>query len=130
MLQLAMDSKYLKSIIHSNYSSLLAGISLEKSAKYSPAATIIIKPERLAHCWTYSSHGYIALAGLNRSQDVMKTIVFLHLQYNFTQSHLALSGNWGQVHYYSSCPIVNVLCKHAYKIHYIKIKLFLKVSHQ
>ena len=79
MLQLAMNSKCLKYVVHSHYSSLLVGISLEKSSasprqNYSATATITVKPERLAHCcvgqdllypWMY----YTSWCVLHRRQD-------------------------------------------------------------
>ena len=47
LLQLAMNSQCLKSVIHSHYSSLLAGISLDKSS--TSCQKQLIKPEHLAH---------------------------------------------------------------------------------
>ena len=86
MLQLGMSPKYLKFIIHSNYStsSLLALEKLSTSYQNGPVTgTIIIKPEHLATL--------LCRARLTLSMDITeaKTIIFLHLlQYNFTQGHL------------------------------------------
>ena len=79
MLQLAMYSKYPKSVAHSHYSSLLAGISLKKSGASgtkngSATATITIKPERLAHLCVeqallYPWMCFTSWFELHRSQD-------------------------------------------------------------
>ena len=76
MPQLAMNSKCLKYVLHSHYSSLLAGISLEKSSasRDSATATITIKPERLAHLCVeqallYPRMCYNSWFELHRSQD-------------------------------------------------------------
>ena len=78
MLQLAMNSKCLKYVVHSHYSSLLAGILLENrvppAKNYSATATITVKPERLAdscvgqdllYSWMY----YTSWCVLHRRQD-------------------------------------------------------------
>ena len=70
----------------------------------SVTATIMVKPECLAHCSVEQDFLYplIYYTGLNFTEA--KTIVILHvLEYNFTQGHLFDS--WGQAHYDSSCSI-------------------------
>ena len=78
MLQLAMNSKRLKSVAHSHYSSLLAGISLKKLSAFhkngSATATIAIKPEHLAHLCVeqdllYPWMHFTSWFELHRSQD-------------------------------------------------------------
>ena len=111
MLQLAMNSKRLKSIVHSHYSSLLAGISLEKSSascqkrlcnSYSKA----IKPERLAHLCVeqdllYPWMCYTSRFELHRSQD--ERFSAPSSVSNFT--HFCCVRQLGRVRYDSSCSI-------------------------
>ena len=75
LLQLAMNLQCLKSVIHSHYSSLLAGISLDKSSashQNSPATvTILIKPEHLCveQAFLYPWMCCTSWFELHRSQD-------------------------------------------------------------
>ena len=73
MLQLAMNSKCLKYVLHNHYNSLVAGISLEKLSA-SLQATLTIKPECLAHLCVeqallYPWMCFTSWFELHRSQD-------------------------------------------------------------
>ena len=119
MLQLAINSKCQKSVAHSHYSSLLAGISLEKSsASHSATATLTIKPERLAHLCVeqallYPWMCFTSWFELHRSQDERFSAPS---SVNFTQGHWPFCCvRQGRVHY-DSCCTLNLLIKQT--IHY------------
>ena len=117
MLQLAMYSKCPKSVVHCHYSSLLAGISLEKSSAFHQkwlCNSYTIKPERLEHLCVeqallYPWMCFTSWFKLHRSQDerfsapssLEVTDVFAVRQ--------------GRVHY-DSCCTLNLLIKQT--IHY------------
>ena len=89
--------------IQGNTAAFLLGFHLKNRvplAKNGPVtATIVIKPECLAHCCEDLLYPCTSWFELHRSQE---SIVFLHL--------LSLSDSWGRVHYDSSHFEVNVLC--------------------
>ena len=117
MLQLAMNSKCLKYALHNHYSSLVAGISLEKSSASRQKRlcnSYTIKPERLAHLCVEEASLYPWMCftswfELHRSQDERFSAPS---SVNFTRGHRPFCCvRQGRVRYDSCCTLI-LLIKH------------------